>query len=139
MLDFLKEYEKGSFSFPKAGSLDVLCNAPKDVSGVYVVYNSEFRDKPIYIGSSGIMQNNGEIKHRDGGMYDRIVNGDQFGKPRKKSWPSEMEEQEINELLICWFVTFSENVTDIPKFVEAVLIQKHYKLFLALPSWNKSF
>ncbi|MGD8590322.1 MAG: hypothetical protein PVG22_15965 [Chromatiales bacterium] len=139
MIDILKKYNNGSFNFSLGQSLGILCNAPKGLSGVYIVYDSTRTDKPIYIGSSGRMLSNGVIEHRNDGLYGRIVNGKQFDKPRKISWPQKMQEQKINKLLINWYITFNGNIIDIPKYVEAVLLQNHFDLFNELPAWNKSF
>ena len=69
-------------------NLKNVCNAPKNKSGVYIVYElKNGKIELVYIGSSGKVQNNGEIKHRNDGLYDSIVNGHQFGKtPGKESW-----------------------------------------------------
>lgn len=139
MFDELKKYKKGTFSFKINGSLKEVCNAPKDVSGVYIIYTSKNMDNPIYIGSSGNMQNDGKFKHRKGGIYNRFIKGVQFGKLRKLSWPKKMKEQQIEELDIYWYITFNGKVTDIPKYVEAVLIQEYFNKFNRLPDWNKEF
>ena len=137
----LQEYKnKGTFSFRAGDKLGDKCNAPKNKSGIYVVYavlgNEE---RIVYVGSSGSMQNDGQIKHRGGGMYDRIVNGKQFDKSRKSSWPQKMKEQEIDELRIYWCVTFENEKTNIPKYVEAVLLQEYFDKFAILSYWNKAF
>lgn len=57
----------------------------KKPRGIYLVYElKNGRIELVYIGSSGKVQNNGQIKRRNGGISDRIVNYHQFGKtPRK--------------------------------------------------------
>lgn len=139
MFDELKKYKKDTFSFKINGSLKEVCNAPKDESGVYIVYASKNNDNPIYIGSSGKMQKDGKIKHRAGGLHDRICNGDQFGERRNLSWPKKMKEQQIEQLEIYWYITFNDKVTDIPAYVEAVLIQEYFNNFRSLPDWNEKF
>jgi hypothetical protein len=81
---------------------------------VYIVYASRKKNKPIYIGCSGKMQKNWEIKHHNDGLYGRICQGKQFDTSRKKSWPMKMRDQNIDELQIHWYVTFDEKITDIP-------------------------
>ncbi|MFL3664038.1 MAG: hypothetical protein ACJ04Q_08550 [Flavobacteriales bacterium] len=73
------------FFYTFENELDEVCNAPKNSSGIYLVYElKNGKVELVYVGSSGKVQNDGQIKHRNGGMYDRIVNGHQFGKmPRK--------------------------------------------------------
>jgi len=142
VFDELNNYKnKGSFSFKRDKKLEKVCNAPTKSSGIYIVYSmAESKDKPIYIGSSGKMQKDGKIRHRKNGLYGRIVNGKQFDKSRRKlSWPKKMKEQQIDELNIYWYVTFDDENTDIPAYVEAVSIQKYYNKFRSLPDWNKAF
>jgi hypothetical protein len=139
MFDELKKYKKGSFSFKMNESLKEVCTAPESASGVYIVFASENQEKPIYIGCSGKMQKNGLIKHRSDGIYGRICNGKQFGERRNLSWPKKMKKQQIEELDIHWYITFNDKVTDIPAYVEAVLIQEYFNKFRRLPDWNEAF
>lgn len=77
----------------------------------------------VYLGSSGKVQNNGKIKHRNGGLYDRIVNGHQFGKvPRKKSWKQKLIDEKIEALDIYCYDTFNSVNSYILAFVEAIII-----------------
>ena len=141
MFDELENYEiNGHFFFNSDDSLTDVCNASKDKSGVYIIYAlAQGKVDLIYIGSSGKMQNTGTIKHRKGGLYDRIVNGKQFEKPRKNSWPEKMKEQQIEALDIYWYVTFTNKVKEIPAYIEALLIQKFFDIHGCLPRWNKEF
>jgi hypothetical protein len=138
VFEVLKTYkEKGAFDFKTDQMLRKECNAPKDKSGIYIVYAPEKTEgKPIYIGSSGKMKNDGIIKHRNGGMYDRIVNGKQFNESRKLSWPQKMKEQQIDKLSIAWYVTFNNDNKHIPSYVEAVLLQQYFDEYKRLPDWN---
>ena len=69
MFDLLNKYpNNGSFEFKSTDSLSNVCNAPKNKSGVYIVYAVKGHTKYlIYIGCSGL-EDNGEIKLRKGGM-----------------------------------------------------------------------
>ncbi|MCH7612940.1 MAG: hypothetical protein IIB45_06220 [Candidatus Marinimicrobia bacterium] len=139
MFDELEKYKNNDhFFFDERISLSEACNAPKDKSGVYVVYEL-VRGKVnlVYIGSSGKMMNNGNIKHRVGCLYDRLVNGKQFGKPRRHSWGEKLIEEKIDALDIYWYDTFAEN--DIPASVEGILIQTYFNAYGCLPKWNKEF
>ncbi len=92
----------------------------------------------VYIGASGKVQNNGTIKHRNGGLYYRIVNGHQFGKiPRKKSWKQKLIDEKIEVLDIYWYDTINSETMDIPSFVEAAIIQRFFEVHGHLPRWNK--
>ena len=141
---FLKKLVKyknaDHFFFKPEDSLSQSCNAPKKGSGIYLVFIAETEAKElIYIGRSGCVQNDGKIKHRKGGLNDRIVNGKQFDKPRRTSWPSKMKEENIKELEICWYETFNYKVKDIPAYVEAKLLQRFFEINGRLPNWNKEF
>ena len=122
-------------------SLAMVCNAPTDRCGIYIVYAFKKNShQVIYIGSSGKMQKNGTIKTRKGGMKDRLVNGkDSNGIPRRKSWGIRMKEEGISELKVHWWVTFDENIRHIPQYVEGLLIQEFYDTLGRLPAWNNEF
>ena len=80
MFDELREYSNSDhFFFDKEKPLKDSCNAPKNGNGVYLV-NALSRGtiEIVYIGSSGKIMNDGSLKQREGGLYDRIVNGTQF-------------------------------------------------------------
>ena len=142
MFDELAKYKNNNhFVFTANEELENVCNAPEKKSGVYIVYElKNGKVELVYIGSSGKVQNNGNIKHRDGGLYDRIVNGHQFGKiPRKKSWKQKLIEEKIEALDVYWYDTFNDQNTDIPGFVEAIIMQRFFDLQGRLPRWNKEF
>ena len=101
MFDELTKYKNNNhFFFTAKEELKNVCNATKNKSGIYIVYElKNGRIELVYIGSSGKAQNDGTIKHRNGGLYDRIVNGHQFEKiPRKKSWKQKLINEEIEAL-----------------------------------------
>ena len=141
MFDELKKYKiNNHFFFDGDKPLGDVCNAPKSASGVYVVYAlTKGKVRLFYIGSSGKMQNNGKMKHRNGGLYDRIVNGKQFDKPRRLSWLEKMKEEQIDALDIYWYETINSKTNDIPAYTEAILIQKYYETYGCLPDWNVEF
>lgn len=142
MFDELIKYKNNDhFFFTANDELEHVCNAPNDKSGIYIVYElKNGRIELVYIGSSGKMQNNGKIKHRDGGLYDRIVNGHQFGKiPRKKSWKQKLLDEKIDALDIYWYDTINAETNDIPAFVEATITQQFFEVYGHLPRWNKEF
>ncbi len=136
MFDELKKYKNNEhFFFTAKTELEDVCNAPKDKSGVYVVFElKNGRIELIYIGSSGKIRNDGNLKIRQGGLYDRIVNGKQFGQPRKISWKKRLIEENIEALDVYWYDTGS---TDIPAFVETAIMQRFFDVHGRLPRWNK--
>ena len=141
MFDELKKYKiNNHFFFDGDKPLGEVCNAPKNSSGVYVIYALiKGKVKPIYIGSSGKMQKNGKMKHRNEGLYDRIVNGKQFDKPRRVSWLEKLTDDQIDALDIYWYETINSETNDIPAYTEAILIQKYYETYGCLPDWNVEF
>ena len=142
MFDELTKYKNNNhFFFTAREELENVCNAPKDKSGVYIVYElKNGRIELVYIGSSGKVLNNGTTKHRNGGLYDRIVNGHQFGKvPRKKSWKQKLIDEKIDALDVYWYVTMNSEAKDIPAFVEATIMQRFFEVHGHLPRWDNEF
>lgn len=141
MFDELNKYKNNNhFFFSADQSLASVCNTPKNICGVYVVF-ALTRGKVVlvYIGSSGKMQKDGKIRIRKGGLYDRIVNGKQFDGPRRISWPDKMKAENIEALDIYWYDTFNNKTLDIPAYIEAKLLQKHFEVTGFLPEWNEEF
>lgn len=142
MFDELIKYKNNNhFFFTAKDELENVCNAPKNKSGIYLVYElKNGRIELVYIDSSGKIQNDGTIKHRNGRLYDRIVDGHQFGKiPRKKSWKQKLIDEKIEALDIYWYDTMNPEIMDIPVFVEATIIQRFFEIHGHLPRWNKEF
>jgi len=71
-------------------------------------------------------------------LYNEIVNSPQFGDlPRKMSWIKKLKDDKADGLDIYWYETFNEKTKDIPSFVEALLLQRHFDIYGRLPDWNK--
>src|SRR3954467_12930278 len=81
-----------SFNFTTDDNLEEVCNASQNGSGVFLVYDVKEEERElIMVGSTGTIQNDGTLKSKNGGLYDKIVNGHQFAKTgRKYSWPAQM-------------------------------------------------
>jgi hypothetical protein len=74
-----------SFTFGQEDSLEEVCNAPESASGVFIVYAIDGEEKElIMVGSTGTVQNDGSLKSKNGGLYDKIVSGHQFAKTGRK-------------------------------------------------------
>ena len=142
MFDELEKYrDKGHFFLKQGGNLSEVCNAPTNKSGVYLVFAlSNGTIELVYIGMSGQEQADGTVKVRTaglGGIKDRIVNGHQFGKiPRHKSWPHQMQRENIEALDVYWYVTWDGTINDVPRDVEWALLKKHFQIYRRLPRWN---
>ncbi len=140
MFELEKYKSNGHFFYSYDEELQAVCNAPKNGIGVYLVYALKGgRIELVYVGSSGKIKQNGDIKTRIGGIYDRLVNGNQFGKPRKVSWKEKLEEDNIEALDVYWYETFDDNNFDIPSAVEGRVIQEFYDINGELPKWNIEF
>ena len=128
---------KGNFTFSQEDSLEAVCNASEAGSGVFVVYADK---ELIMVASTGTVQNDGTLKSKNGGLYDKIVNGQQFAKTgRKYSWPAQMKKEEISRLEVVWYETFNKDTKVIPTFVEAQILQNFLSENAKLPRWNVAF
>jgi hypothetical protein len=128
---------KGNFTFTQEGNLEAVCNASEAGSGVFVVYADK---ELIMVGSTGTVQNDGTLKSKNGGLYDKIVNGHQFAKTgRKYSWPAQMKKESIDALEVFWFETFNNDAKSIPTSVEGQVLQNFLDENGKLPRWNVAF
>ena len=138
----LKKYKStNSFLFTIDSNLEEVCNAPDGASGVFLVFDASGDTKKlIMVGSTGTVQNDGTLKIKSGGLYDKIVNGHQFAKTgRKYSWPAQMKKEDLTTLEVVWYETFDAKVKNIPTYVEAAVLQDFLKVNGTLPKWNVAF
>ena len=138
----LEKYEvKNRFTFTTNDSLEEVCNASETGSGVFMVYTvNETEKELIMVGSTGTVQNDGTLKSKNGGLYDKIVNGHQFAKTgRKYSWPAQMKLENIDRLEVEWIETYNEKTKGIPTFVEGQILQNFLDKNEKLPKWNVAF
>ena len=142
----LKKYKiNGIFSYEPHESLKERCNAPYDNSGVYLIYKVvQGEEKLIYIGSSGLRNKEGNLKHRNGGMNDRLVNGyhpNRFGElkriKRHKAFPKQMLVENIEKIKIYWWVTYDGEFSNFPTDVEARLKNLYLAKYGKLPDWHQ--
>ena len=129
------------FNFTVDNSLEEVCNASENGSGVFLVYAVDGEEKElIMVGSTGTVQNDGSLKSKNGGLYDKIVNGHQFAKTgRKYSWPAQMKIEDISTLEVVWYETFNDETKVIPTFVEGQVLQNFLDENGRLPKWNVAF
>ena len=133
MFDELNKYEqKDHFFFSPKEDLKSVCNAPTDKSGVYIIYAlKNGKVELIYIGRSGEIKSDGQLSVRKsglGGLKDRLVNGVQFGEPRRDSWKTKMIQEKIEALDVYWYATHNEKYTDCPRVLENIMLQKHLEI-----------
>jgi len=132
---------KNQFQFDLNDNLEEVCNAPDVASGIFLVYDISNEDKElIMVGSTGTIQNDGTLKSKNGGLYDKIVNGHQFAKTgRKYSWPAQMKIEAIDKLEVFWYETFNDKNKIIPTFLEGQILQNFLTENNKLPKWNVAF
>jgi hypothetical protein len=138
----LKKFKvSNSFTFTTEDSLETACNATETASGVFLVYSVNVDLKElIMVGSTGTVQNDGTLKSKAGGLYDKIVNGHQFAKTgRKYSWPAQMKKESITSLEVYWYDTFNDKNKAIPTFIEGQILQNFLDENGKLPKWNIAF
>ena len=138
----LKKFKTtNSFNLTLENNLEEVCNASDNGSGVFLVYDATNEEKElIMVGSTGTIQNDGTLKSKNGGLFDKIVNGHQFAKTgRKYSWPAQMKKEEISNLEVVWYETFNEKSKAIPTFVEGQVLQNFLDENGKLPRWNVAF
>ena len=130
-----------SFTFTAEDNLEETCNATETGSGVFLVYSADGEEKElIMVGSTGTVQNDGTLKSKSGGLYDKIVNGHQFAKTgRKYTWPTQMKKEDIKTLEVVWYETFNEKTKVIPTFIEGQILQNFLDENSRLPRWNVAF
>ena len=138
----LKKFKTNNqFNFTTDDSLEEVCNASENGSGVFLVYSVDGEEKElIMVGSTGTVQNDGTLKSKNGGLFDKIVNGHQFAKTgRKYSWPAQMKIEKIERLEVYWYETFNEKTKGIPTFIEGLILQAYLDEKGTLPKWNVAF
>ncbi len=131
----------GSFLYNADDQLETACNAPNNASGIFMVYEIKDETKTlIMVGSTGTIQNDGSLKIKSGGLYDKIVEGHQFAKTgRKYTWPTQMQKENIEQLEVVWYDTFNAKNKVIPTFLEAQMLQNFLDENGTLPRWNVAF
>ncbi len=132
---------KNQFQFTVNDSLEEVCNASETGSGIFLVYEVKEEIKElVMVGSTGTIQNDGTLKSKNGGLFDKIVNGHQFAKTgRKYSWPVQMKVEKIDVLEVAWYETFNDNNKIIPTFLEGQILQNFLDENGKLPRWNVAF
>lgn len=138
----LKKFKtNNSFNFTINDNLEEVCNAPQNGSGVFLVYAVNGDEKElIMVGSTGTVQNDGTLKSKNGGLFDKIVNGHQFAKTaRKYSWAAQMKIEKIECLEVYWHETFNAKNKVIPTYVEGLILQNFLDENARLPKWNVAF
>lgn len=140
MQQILANYpQSGSFLFSLGSSLRNVCNAP-NLPGVYLIYsfNSDGEEILKYIGKGGSIKTNGSWKSQ---MLIGRINASR-GNPMVSAqtyFTNKVQQENLTQIKFRWYVTFNNNISDIPGFVEGLLIQEYFRVNGSLPDWNNCF
>jgi hypothetical protein len=138
MTNLLSKYKHlDTFIFKMGDNLREVCNAPK-MPGVYLVYafNRHETSQLVYIGKSGTMNQNGTFSKQS--LNGRLLN-QHYGLPRQGYFEKQIKQFGFAYLKVEWYVTFDDNHTDLPGYIEGLLIQEFFNVNRKLPDWNKKY
>jgi hypothetical protein len=128
-----KYQDNGHFFFESGQKLSQVSEKP----GVYYIIRlARGSVDLLYIGASGTINQKGSFGKQ---LLFSSLNNKQDGIPRQKFFEDAMERDQADALNIYWFVTFDKHHRDLPSYVEALLLQRHFELYDALPEWNREF
>lgn len=138
MQQILSKYKNcGEFFFSLGSLLSNVCNAPP-LYGVYIIYAivPNVNDKLLYIGKGGSIKTNATFKNQK--LCGRI-NATRGNGTAQTYFTTQMNNLSIQTIRFNWYVTFQNQLRDIPGCVEALLIQRYFQIYGALPPWNVCF
>jgi len=136
--DFLNKYEtKGEFIFRLGDRLSVFCKSVPHAAGVYILKAVKDKDERlVYIGASGSIRQDGTFVRQM--MKKRLQN--MHGKIRRQThFETEITLNKLDGIRVNWYVTFENQIQDLPMFVEGTLLQNYFDIYKKLPEWNKKY
>jgi hypothetical protein len=131
MADETKKYKtQGHFFFKKGNSLKEQSVDVPELPGVYYILRlANGKLDLVYVGKSGTISQSGKFKEQ---LLQGTVRAKDF-------LPQQMAEENIDGLDIYWFVTMDKTNSDLPGYVEGILMQRYFDIHGKLPPWNKYF
>lgn len=139
MFDRLSKYRTiGQFIFEVGMKLRTQSKDVPELPGIYLIYRKiKSKRELVYIGMAGTMKQNAKfgsqmLRGRINAKYEKKIYRQQYYTDR-------MIAEGIDRLDFVWYVTFNEEVKDIPAYVEAVLMQEYFEEHGCLPLWNREF
>jgi hypothetical protein len=128
---------KGEFIFRRGDKLSVYCKSVPHAAGVYLLSTiKEEKEKLVYIGASGSMRQDGTFVKQL--MKKRLQN--MQGKIRRQShFETEITKHSLDGVRVNWYVTFENQIQDLPMAVEGALLQQYFDNHKKLPEWNKKY
>jgi len=108
-----------------------------DQPGVYYIMRlAKGKIDLVYIGKSGTINQSGTFKDQ---LLRGRINNKHDGVKRQVFFDQKMTEENIDALDIYWFVTMDDSYSDLPGYVEGLLMQRYFDIYGNLPLWNKCF
>jgi hypothetical protein len=134
MFDALDKYhKKGHFFYKRGDDLSVVSKSVPHLCGVYYIYRlAGGRIDLVQIGKSGLIKQNGAA------FESHLLFGEDYQKAQaffEQKWKAEHFEA----LDIYWVVTMDKKNSDLPPYVEGLLMQNYFEIYGRLPLWNKSY
>jgi len=137
MFDETRKYKNnGHFFFKKGDRLSEVSKNVPELPGVYYVIRlAKGRIELVYIGKSGTITQNGQSQEQ---LLRGIINNKQDGMKRQDFFDKKMTEENIDGLDIYWYVTMDKSNSDLPGYVEGLLMQRFFEIHGRLPLWNSN-
>lgn len=138
VFDELKKYKNnGHFFFNPGDKLIEASNEVPELPGVYYIIRlANSKVDLVYIGKSGTINQSGKFKDQ---LLRGRINNKSEGVKRQKYFEQKISDENIDALDIYWFVTMDKNNSDLPGYVEGLLMQRYFEVNGVLPLWNKCF
>jgi hypothetical protein len=139
MFDQLHKYkENDNFFLTPNTELEKECNAPKDKSGVFLIYElKNGRIELVYLGSTEIKDLETAAPDAIPNLFDTIVNGVQFGDQRKRSFKQKQMDEKVDAYDIYWYVTINDTIKDSPTMVKEKILKFYKSIYGKFPRWNR--
>jgi hypothetical protein len=138
MFSELEKYKnKGHFFFEKGNNLEETSKNIPNLPGVYYILRlAQGKVEIVYIGKSGTIKQNGSFMKQ--GLNSKL-NNKQDGMKLQLFFERKFKEENIDALDLYWFVTFDKSESDLPSYVESLIMQRYFEVHGRLPDWNEEF
>jgi len=136
LFDELDKYKNnGHFFYDGKASMKVVCNAPEEGIGVYIIYRlSHGNVDLVFIGSYGKVKQSLSLEITEKGLLREITQ-----RSKLNDWKIKMLAEGIDALDIYWYETFDKEPYDIPSTIKGVIMQRYFDVHRSIPPWNNKF
>lgn len=135
-MQILSKYKvNGSFDFKAGDRLASHCKSIPNEPGVYLIYilKKSIREL-VYVGASGKMNQDGTFKKQK--LKMRLQNMQNSKLRREKHFIDEIKRLKLDSICVEWYVTYFDNLKDLPLNIEGTILQSFVDEFKVLPKWN---